>query len=410
VHEITSGGIRVDQTMTDPQLSPADPDGLYFYLSRAYADRDDRQEDPDFWVNRVFTDLCLAVKRVRDGRPLWRIGYLDPCTTEHETEQAAMSALRLAEVFVALYSIRYLNDGRSMTHRTRFQTRFAGQPAEVAYAHLLPVLWEPTAEIDGYVEFRDALELAPDLPAYAEVGLVGLSRLGQYRDPYERLLRVLSRRIVDVAEGSVTSRTPGARPEPGRGPAAFVVAVLAPRLGEIPGRWAQPYGSRSTDWRPFGPDPSLSIARQTAGRVSAHQLARVLDHDDDVNPFADSPGVLLIDPWIIDTPDGWARLQRALDRLPAWVQPVVLVDENDPQYKARGAQLADGTTELCDAVRRRTNSRRDLRSVEAFDVLMPIWLQFAYRGFLRRHGRPPSPAFGSRPRLGAESKQEEQRP
>jgi FxsC-like protein len=262
------------------------------------------------------------------------------------------------------------------------------------------VLWEPTAEPSKIPEFRHAIEVVPDLQEYAEVGLVGLKRLGLYRETYERLVGVLSRRIVDVAEGSTASRVVESSTDDEAGRTRFVVAVLAPRRGEIPrGRRADRYGIRPSDWRAFGSTQPMPAARHAAVRAPVHQLAQVLDYDEEAEQFADSPGVLLIDPWIVAAPDGQQRLTRVLGRLPIWAQAVVLADQNDPQYYERGQQLANDATDLCNLHRQRAGSRRDVRSVEAFDTLMPFWLQLAYRRFLHRNRRSVR-SFERKPRLG----------
>jgi FxsC-like protein len=387
-------------------------DGLYFYLSRAHDDRDQNQDDPDYWVNRVFRDLCEAVERDRRAQPAWRAGYLDPCEngTAGSTGQAD-KALTVAEVFVALYSVRYLNDVRPMTEQTRFRSRFPLGRPELADPHVLPVLWEPTVEPSRVPEFRRAIELVPDLREYADLGLFGLNRVAAYRDSYERLLAMLSRWIVDVAEGSPVARWPGGGAESAaddpRAANPFVVAVLAPRRGEARGRRGDVYGPDPVDWRPYRPTQPMPVARHAAVRSPAQQFARVVNYDPDVDQFVDSPGVLLVDPWILVLPNGRTRLIQALDKLPSWALPVVLADQNDPQYLERGIQLVDDATGLCNVRHRPAHERRDMRNVDAFDAIIPYWVHLAYRRFRDRPMHRPERSFGRRPRLGLTPADEE---
>ncbi|HEX6870696.1 MAG TPA: FxsC protein, partial [Micromonosporaceae bacterium] len=381
-----------------------EPEGIYFYLSRAHADRDHHHADPDFWINQVFADLCTMVERDRKALPGWRTGFLDPCAPDADHEDTTHRALAVAEVFVALYSVRYLTDARPIAQRTRFQSRFANEPEELAEPHVLPVLWEPTAEPARIPEFREAIGVAPDLREYTELGLAGLRRLASYRDTYDRLLGVLSRWIVDVAEGSpVAKRAAGAAASvvTPRTPPSFVVAVLAPRHGDLPrGRKAERYGPRPVDWRPFGAIQPMPVARHVAVRSPTHDVARVMDYEPGQDPFAASPGILLIDPWVIAAPNGRTMLIQALDQLPMWAQPVVLADLNDPQYYERGIQLVDDATDLCSLRRPSASQRRDVRGMEAFDFVIPYWLQLAYRRFRDRGARRPARTFSRRPRLG----------
>jgi FxsC-like protein len=392
-------------TVSSPPGSINEPDGLYFYLSRAQGDRDDYHTDPDFWVSRVFQDLSAAVDRDRKTQPRWRTGYLDPLAVDSAI--ASRHALAVAEVFVAFYSMKYLSDSRSLAQRSQFLSRFAKAPPDVARSHLLPVLWEPIAVSGRAPELKHALEIAPELRDYTELGLCGLNRLRAHRESYERVLAVLGRWIVDVAEGSPFARWPG--PDLGvdgdaRVAGRFVVAVLAPRRGEMPrGRIGDLYGPQAVDWRPFGHAQPMPVARHTAVRVPPYRFAQVLDDDPGRYLFADSPGIVLIDPWISALPAGRARLKRTLDRLPEWALPVVVADQNDPQYNDRGAQLVDDATQMCNVRRMKANMRVDVRNVEAFDVIISYWVQYAHRRYRDRQSSANPRPFTPRPRLRGSS-------
>jgi FxsC-like protein len=191
--------------------------------------------------------------------------------------------------------------------------------------------------------------------------------------------------------------------------APFVVAVLAPRRGEVPrGRRGELYGSQAVDWRPFGATQPMPVARHTAVRSPMQQFARVVDYDPDAALFADSPGILLVDPWIMALPNGRARLLRVLDALPNWALPVVLADQNDPQYLDQGSRLVDDATDLCNIRRRPANERRDVRNVEAFDAIIPFWVQLAYRRFRDRPARGSARSFSRKPRLAEPRTDEEE--
>lgn len=359
-----------------------------------------------YWVRRVFEDMCVAVKSRSAAPDQWEIGFVDQLVAPDERPSAVARALRSAEVFVPLYSLRYLRAPGPMNERATFQSRITGKSGH----HILPVLWEPPLASKTMTEFDEAVAVAPGVPEYAENGLLALRRTSSYRNAYAELLGILSARIVQAAELWPLGVTPAvevAPPQLEPAEAAFVVAVLAPTVDDLPrGRRRDVYGGRPSDWRPFGSEQHYPVAEQAARGPASHQFAtQVVDFSPTMLPFLDCPGFLLVDPWILDTPNGRERLRVALESLPMWAMPLVVTDERDPDYGDRGSRLCEEATAMCATGRQRLRWRRDIRDVDAFDDFVADWVVVAIRHY-DRHFRPRAAAgpYQGRPRLAGRSR------
>ena len=379
-----------------------DSRGLYFFLS--YANPGRRGESSAYWVRSVFDDLCRAVRRRSSSPERWDLGFVDQLVAPRERSTAVSRALGTTEVFVPLYSLRYLRSAGPMNERATFLARIEPGRAE---DHVVPVLWEPPLTNKVVAEFDEAVALAPHVAEYAASGLLGLRRMSSYRESYDALLGILSERIVQAAEttpiGAGAVRPVAATDlEPAE--AAFVVVVLAPTVDDLPhGRRGDVYGARPADWRPFGPAQAEPVGDLAARGPVSHRFATdVVDFGVDEHPFRDCPGFLLIDPWILDTPNGRERLRRALDRLPVWAMPLIIADERDAQYGDRGRWLSDEATSMCGAGRQRLLWRRDIRDANLFDEFVSQWVVVANRHYDRHfRPRPSGGPYPGRPRLGS---------
>jgi hypothetical protein len=143
----------------------------------------------------------------------------------------------------------------------------------------------------------------------------------------------------------------------------------------------------------------MPVAQHAAVRSPTFRPARIVDFDPAVDLFKDGPGLLLIDPWFLRLPNGQLRLTEALARLPTWAPPVVLANQNDPQFYD-ATQLIDDATSLCNQGRRPASERRDVRSVEMFDAVIPFWVQIAFRRFRERPIPRTNRTYARRQRLG----------
>jgi hypothetical protein len=280
-------------------------EGLYFFLSHAHAAGADPGADPDHWVRAVFADLSSEVRKRSRERPGWQAGAFRPCTAAPaDVDEWVDRAIAAAGVFVALYSPAYLVDERALAQKEAF-----------AGARILPVVWEPAPGGGRSPDFDEAVAISPEIAEYADTGLLALSRLRSTRDQYQKILAFLGDWIVCVVDGR--------QPPPGRGlavrrphapvsRAAFVVAVLALSGGRLDGLAGRVTGLVDADRF----EPKLAGFQRGSGQ------------------FARSPGLLLVDPWILDAADGEARLRQAVADLPAWALPVVVADSADAVHAA----------------------------------------------------------------------------
>jgi FxsC-like protein len=387
----------------------------YFFLSYAHSPPLEGypEADPDQLVREFFVDLVAAVERHTSRRSGSMPGFFDQeIPVDSNWKEALSQALSAAEVFVPLYSPRYVAGawpGREWAcFRQRMETAGLPDPEQ----RFLPVLWTPLPDAQDPPGLREALALGPDDPDYAENGLRALLKIRPYRESYEAVVSQLAERIVRVADESPLE--PSAVPDidkvesefrPKAQLAVFAVKVAAPTTRTVASDHdPSGYGASSPDWRPF-PQQELPLAEY------AKQVVERFDfkvHVSGIEAVGDKdtrrPGIILIDPWFIDDREGRLVLESAVSQLPRWVLPLVVSDE-----------LSDGrTAELAEQVRAMLSaagalhtewSRRAARGVHSLDdfvSIMPELVGEAERQYLR-HGSGrvrPRPSKG-RPRLGA---------
>jgi FxsC-like protein len=369
------------------------PEGLYFFLSYAHlppATDADATDDPV--VTEFFDDLTAEICRRVAAASGWEPGAYDRALPSDDGAVAA--ALAQAQVFVPLYSPRYLSGTWPMREYRSFTERLRKVDGDAA-DHIQPVLWVPLPPGQALPDGTD-LHLADDSPDYAENGLRMLRELAIYRPQYDAVVGRLAQRIIDAAQQ--TPLTPSAalmvaetNAEPGV--AQFAVAVAAPGSESLPAeRRSEAYGRLPVDWRPFG-------HAQTAGRQAANVAERlglpaaIVEPPDLVKAYENTPAVLLVDPWILAVRDGPSKVEETLNALPDWVTVIVLADEHDPQYAERGRELV---VEAVDMLARAGAHRApaDPRSAADLESAMPMLVMQARRRFL--HSRPRT---GERPRL-----------
>jgi FxsC-like protein len=392
------------------------PRRTYFFLSYAHVPPnqeltrgDERDSEPDYWVKVFFDELHGAVKRFARPDSGLDIGFYDPQLPPGSDWKALLAAeLGAAEVFVPLYSPRYLTWSWPRTERESFQGRLAATGAEHADRHIQPVLWTPIPWTDesSAADREMALSLGEGLPDYAENGLCALRMLTPYHDQYYEIVDRLARRIVDVAEltpmgASAVPVLQAYRSEiPVGMETPFVVAVLAPTAAERPaGRAGTTYGRTAAQWRPFLSGGTVPVAEYAANLAERLGLpAKIVAFGAGDPPFASAPGLLLVDPWIAADESGRARLAEAIAALPDWVVTVVVIDPDDPDA-ARGGELTEtvnGMLPNADPPR-----VRDARGPQEFEQLVPFLVtQTRGRYLVRAKVYPPSGPATERPHLG----------
>jgi FxsC-like protein len=149
------------------------------------------------------------------------------------------------------------------------------------------------------------------------------------------------------------------------------------------------YGETSSEWRPF-PQQALPLAHY-AGQVAERFgfKAAVGGIKTVRNPVTRSPGIILIDPWFVADEHGRCALESAVAGLPAWVLPLVILDQPDD---AREQQLADQVRDILGAAGAlpTNSSRRAASGVSSLDDLVsivPVLVVEAERQYLRQRSK-----------------------
>lgn len=374
---------------TRPASWPYSP-GSYFFLSYAHSPptSDGVLTDIDHWVKIFYDDLCAEVRRLARPNTGLDIGFVDyQLPAGSDLKGALASALGAAEVFVPLYSPGYLTRSWPLSERESFGRRISASTSPDADRHVVPVLWIPLPSPDQVPELTLALDLGEGIPEYAINGMRALRALSSFEDRYLMILRRLARRIVDLAErtplGPSPAPVPGGSAERAPTDTRFVIAVLAPTTTDLPpDRRADTYGLRSALWRPFMDAQALPIAEYAANVAERLGLpTEIVDFTTDGALLEERPGVLLIDPWIVAGRGGEAQLLATFERLHEWVTPLVVVNQNDPQYAEGSAALGTRITDIL--LRTGAHRVRRAREVDEFVQLMPALISETRRQYLR---------------------------
>lgn len=316
---------------------------IYFYLSHARAST----STPDLWVQTFYGHLVEEVRRLAGADAPMDIGYADFQLIGEEREALVAEAINAARVFVALYSPEYLP--LPSREQVTFEQRLKLAAAERAAQHFQLVLWAPITSNRQAADLGPALELGADFPEYIELGLRTMCQLAAHATHYAEIVRRLAARIVEVAENAVLRPTTArslmelSRPAPRDTP--FVIAVIAPVESRLPAvrREHQYYGARAVLWRPFRNRYEIPIADHTAKIARSMMLpsTSIVDFAAGDTSLETCPGVILIDPWVLEQPDGLQLLRAAFAALRRqWITVMVVVDRLDPQYDDRGRELA----------------------------------------------------------------------
>jgi FxsC-like protein len=185
--------------------------------------------------------------------------------------------------------------------------------------------------------------------------------------------------------------------------AVFAVETAALTARTVPaGHDPRSYGETSAEWRPF-PRQEVSLAQHV------RQIAERRDFTPEVSGIksvrdrrTDRPGVLLIDPWFIADEAGRSVLQSAVQGLPRWVLPLVIVGQPDD---LRTQELARQVVDILAAAGALPTdvSRRaalGVSSPDRFTAIIPVLVTEAERQYLlHRRGRVASAPTAKRPRL-----------
>ncbi|GAA4458145.1 hypothetical protein GCM10023170_055580 [Phytohabitans houttuyneae] len=333
-----------------------------------------------------------------------RPGFIDQEVEPGSDWNATLTdALGSAEVFVPLYSPMYFKNPWPMKERAAFRRRLVAATLRAPGDRIIPVLWIPFRSWDVPPEVQGALALGEDVPDYAENGLRALCMLSYYRDQYLQVVKRLADRIVSAVRDSeltptsdlVLERFPAPHVAP-----KFVASVLAstdrhPSTAHAPGI----YGATSKAWRPFGEEQVLPAAEYVASTAERLGLlpTRIADFAGSEELFRAYPTVLLIDPLTLDGDGGEDVLRAVAKTLPAWVRPLVVIDEAAPD-STRADRLAAEAVDML--VRAGVAKPARVSQLREFVDIMPSLVTEARRQFLK-HGpvSPPPGESGARFRL-----------
>lgn len=166
----------------------------------------------------------------------------------------------------------------------------------------------------------------------------------------------------------------------------FTIETATPSASAPDARYDDDSGS---GWRPF-PEQEHALAdyaRQVAERfdfkVEVSEIRSVRD------PNTRRPGIILIDPRCIAQDRGRSRLKTAVDGLPKWVLPLVILEQPGD---ATVRELAGQVRDLLDAsgALRTHSSRRGAEGVGSLaDFLFSVrdMVMVAERQFVRHHSQ-----------------------
>lgn len=397
-----AGGATAPSTPSDRNL--------YFFLSYAHSAPlmlGHRVEDPDKWVKVFFDDLSREIRQCLGISHEPRVGFFDGTLPEGADWKAELAeALGSAHVFVPLCSPGYFSNSWPLGELAAFRRRLRAYRPGGAEQHVAPVLWIPMPSWEQTEESREALRRISDVPAYGENGLRALCMLSPYRQQYRAVLGRLAEEIAEVAQHHplpatvvpTLDQTPRVAPSDPQ----FVVMVVAPTRDELAaGHDSGGYDVRAEQWRPFGDRQALPAANYVAGTAERLGLATLVTDFTGVDEVSVSrPVILLIDPWILDLPDGEQRLATLLARLPTWTVPLVVVDGDDQRNARRRGAFADRVAAMLAAADRPVI--RPVRQLGEFEQVMSSLVTDARRRYLRNAPQfsPPRPPV-PRHRLGS---------
>jgi FxsC-like protein len=325
----------------NPSLPARD---IYFYLSHARAP----SMPVDYWVRKFYDDLCVEVEDLARLDLEMEVGFADFMPPGGERDSSVSRAINAARVLVPLYSPDYLT--WPLRERATFLERLGA--ADEVDPHIQPVIWVPGAAESELPDVAQALELGEGFPDYAQRGLATMCRLKAYEKAYRAIVRRLAERVVEVAEQApleaTTPRTLLEVSDPATVEIPFIIAVVAPIESRLPVRRSSAcYGSRSMMWRPFRNSHEVPVADYTSQVARKFMLpTRIVDFAAGDNRLDTSPGVILVDPWVLAREDGKALVRAAFEALRQWVTLVVVVDRFDPQYDEIGSGLANDAMRL----------------------------------------------------------------
>ena len=401
-------------------------DEPYFFLSYARTPRPDHdpEVDPDYWVHKLYDDLCGEVLALIKSRVA---GFMDrEIKVGAQWSTKVTKALAACRVFVPLYSPRYFASENCGKEWYAFSRRVLDQRAREPGTEMaiVPALWtgmdeEALPNVAREIQFNHH-----DLSErYIQHGFIGIMKVGLFKDDYMLALQGLARRIVEVAK--TTDIDPGRNVDFATSESAFgdtevhqmpekrmQLTVVTFDVGHLPKRRdTQYYGRTPREWRPYFPSASMPIidyALELAHYLGCKPAVISLqDHLRDAASGAVAPGLFLIDCWAAMSQQYRADL-RSLDQLDQYCTSVLHPCSEEDGQSVKASDRLRTNLESClphkvDSIPHRLR-RAALRieTIEDFgDVMAPMIMTMRRRFLQQATPYPPQGTATKRPRLTA---------
>ncbi|WP_214108189.1 TIR-like protein FxsC [Acrocarpospora catenulata] len=196
--------IRPGARRHDPPTASktADP---YFFLSYAHAPSIRGQDDPDYLIEQVLTDLSTHIMHMTD-HPDGPVGIIDRHIPAGKAWKAdILGALARCRVLLAFYSDRYFSsewcgmEWHAFSVREDLHANLTGNPVHA----IVPVFWTPVDQEDlPEVAQSRQFSFANMGDHYKSGGLYGLAARRRYRDDYDVATFEIAQNIVLTAKST----------------------------------------------------------------------------------------------------------------------------------------------------------------------------------------------------------------
>ncbi|MGW7045546.1 TIR-like protein FxsC [Streptomyces avermitilis] len=310
----------------------------HFFFSYSRADA----VDP--YLDRFYDDLCREVS-VRGGLDLASVGFLDREQAAGVTWPAETGeALGNCRTFVPVYSRHYFASHICGQEWHTYSARMTAHHAQTGIQSrgIVPVWWVPVEEVPDAAQYlQDTRDKFGE--KYRDHGLRYLLQRSDNANDYQEFLVRYSEMLLEAAKTApdplpvpdllsvpnafapvappapADERTAGSRRGSGPRKVVFVFAVGdRSSMLRVTHSRLDVYGDDWTDWRPYHPASSDSIAVRAQGVAATRKMtSSVVPADESLFDLLERPVerpclvVLIVDPWSV----GLAAYQALLTRL-----------------------------------------------------------------------------------------------
>ncbi|WP_225828568.1 TIR-like protein FxsC [Streptomyces naphthomycinicus] len=318
-----------------------------------------RKDAVDPYLDRFYTDLCRELS-IYGGFDMETVGFLDRKQTTGAVWPATTGeALATCQVFVPVYSPHYFASPACGQEWHAFSARAAAHHRRTGSQprSIVPVWWAPVPEVPPVARFlMDTRDVFGD--EHKERGLRFLAQLNDNADLYKRVVAQYTKTIIEAAGSppdprpipdllsvpnafapAETATTPhrSAADPAGRGFGKVTFALVVGNrqaMVHVTHTELDLYGDDWSDWRPYHPQDSDSVAVSAQGVAYTRKLVSSVRSADDslftlLEGNAEREGlvVVIVDPWSVGLDvyqELLARLNRTRSRNSAILVPCAL--------------------------------------------------------------------------------------